>query len=45
MPTRILLLSVLIAAATAASGQASDPAGIEFFEKEIRPLLVEHCQV
>ena len=41
----ILLLSVLMATAAAASGQASDPARIEFFEKEIRPLLVEHCQV
>ncbi|MCY4059695.1 MAG: hypothetical protein OXG44_17045, partial [Gammaproteobacteria bacterium] len=45
MPTPILLLSVLMATATAASGQASDPARIEFFEKDIRPLLVEHCQV
>ncbi|MYC81961.1 MAG: DUF1549 domain-containing protein, partial [Acidobacteria bacterium] len=45
MPIRFLLLSVLMATATAASGQPSDPARIEFFEKEIRPLLVEHCQV
>ena len=45
MQTRFLLLSFLMAAATAVSGQASDPARIEFFEKEIRPLLVEHCQV
>ena len=45
MQTRFLLLSFLMAVATAVSGQASDPARIEFFEKEIRPLLVEHCQV
>ena len=45
MSFRFLLLSVLMATATAASGQASDPARIEFFEKQIRPLLVEHCVV
>ena len=43
---RFLLLPVLMAAATvAALGQASDPARIDFFEKQIRPLLVEHCVV
>ena len=45
MPIRFLLLSVLMAMATGASGQASESARIEFFEKQIRPLLVEHCQV
>ena len=46
MPVVFLLLSVLMAAsAVNASGQASDSARIEFFEKRIRPLLVEHCQV
>ena len=46
MSFRFLLLSVLMAAATvAALGQTSDPARIEFFEKQIRPLLVEHCLV
>lgn len=25
------------------SAQAADPAGIEFFEKHVRPVLVEHC--
>src|SRR5262245_23796903 len=31
---------------SAASGRAADPpsaAGVEFFEKRIRPLLVRHC--
>ena len=46
MLIRFLLLSFLMAGVTvAASGQASDPARIEFFEKQIRPLLVEHCLV
>ena len=46
MLIRFLLLPFLMAAVTvAASGQASDSARIEFFEKQIRPLLVEHCQV
>ena len=46
MVFRLPLLSILTAAAaSAASGQASDPARVEFFEKEIRPLLVQHCQV
>ena len=26
-----------------ASAQKTDPAGVEFFEKKIRPVLVEHC--
>ena len=29
--------------ATAASAAAADEAGIEFFEKKIRPVLVERC--
>ena len=35
----------MAAATVAALGQASDPARIDFFEKQIRPLLVEHCLV
>ena len=46
MSFRFLPLSVLMAAcAVNASGQVSESARIEFFEKQIRPLLVEHCQV
>jgi mono/diheme cytochrome c family protein len=33
----------LAAFATAAYGGSAEPAGIEFFEKHIRPVLVEHC--
>src|SRR6516165_3379390 len=29
--------------AWADAGKATDPANIEFFEKEVRPLLAEHC--
>ena len=44
-PINILIVSLL---AGAASAQASveeklDAAGVEFFEKRIRPILVEHC--
>jgi hypothetical protein len=35
--------SLLIAALLATNGSAADPAGIEFFETRIRPLLIEHC--
>ena len=46
MSFRFLLLSVLMAAsAVNAAGQVSEFARIEFFEKRIRPLLAEHCQV
>jgi len=30
-------------AAQPAPGEAVDPAGVEFFEKQIRPVLAEHC--
>jgi hypothetical protein len=33
----------LLAFATAAYGGSAEPVGIEFFEKHIRPVLVEHC--
>ena len=39
-----LALLVLICAATSSSAlHAADPAGIEFFESKIRPVLVKHC--
>src|SRR5438067_112748 len=36
-----LLLGCLVAPARASGGK--DGAGVEFFEKRIRPLLVKHC--
>ena len=36
-----LLLSIRIVPAPV--GHAADPAGVEFFEKKIRPVLVQHC--
>jgi cytochrome c553 len=36
-------LSVGVALADDEQAAAADPAGIEFFEKKIRPVLVEHC--
>src|SRR5687768_4556289 len=33
----------LVAVATAAYGGSPESAGVEFFEKHIRPVLVEHC--
>src|SRR5687767_7141319 len=42
MPCRVLLLTTLILAA-AGRAAADDPAGIEFFEKKVRPVLAEHC--
>jgi hypothetical protein len=43
--TRILRVVTLLAlgSAGAASQEAPDPAGLEFFEKKIRPVLVERC--
>jgi len=38
-----LALLVLFCAAASASLHAADPAGIEFFESKIRPVLVKHC--
>jgi mono/diheme cytochrome c family protein/cytochrome c553 len=39
------LFSLVFAAVMIAAGTvlADDPAGVEFFEKRIRPVLVEHC--
>jgi cytochrome c553 len=39
--TLLLLLSLVLAAP--AHAQAPSPAAVEFFEKEVRPLLVERC--
>lgn len=38
--TLFLFLSLLLPSV----GNANDPAGIEFFEKQIRPILVSHCE-
>src|SRR5262245_9128864 len=38
----LALLAALAAPATAAAPKA-DPAGLEYFEKHVRPVLVEHC--
>ncbi len=44
MHRRLLLLSLaLVIVATRTRAVADDP-GVEFFEKKIRPVLVEHCQ-
>lgn len=38
------LLSVLFPTVPAFADEPSSPAAVEFFEKKVRPLLVEHCQ-
>ncbi len=46
MSTRVLMLLAVVLAgrfAPAADGVGVDPAGVEFFERRIRPLLVQHC--
>jgi hypothetical protein len=35
--------AVLAGLALASSGRAADPAGVQFFEQKIRPVLVKHC--
>jgi cytochrome c553 len=40
---RYTVVISLILAAAALRADEPDPAGIEFFEKKIRPVLVEHC--
>lgn len=37
------LAAAALLAVSAASATAADPAGIEFFEKNIRPILADHC--
>src|SRR2546425_239118 len=39
----LLLLPVLLLSAPLSSQEALDPAAAEFFEKRVRPLLVERC--
>jgi hypothetical protein len=43
MTQRAVYLSIIVVVASAWNVRASDPAGIDFFEKKIRPVLVEHC--
>ncbi len=40
----LLLFTSLFVAAASARVRGDDSAGAEFFEKQIRPLLAEHCQ-
>ena len=40
----LLLLTVSLVAFSGIHSANADDAGIEFFEKKIRPVLVEHCQ-
>ena len=35
--------ALIVVVLTVESARAADPAGIEFFEKKIRPVLAEHC--
>jgi hypothetical protein len=42
-PILIVVLLLTAAVARAADNAAADPAGVEFFEKKIRPLFVQHC--
>jgi hypothetical protein len=43
MPGRILAIALLIAWGTPAAARAADEAGLEFFEKRVRPLLAARC--
>src|SRR3954468_14208025 len=38
-----LLLAVVLPFLFAAGAAAADPKGVEFFEKRVRPILVERC--
>src|SRR6266545_3987529 len=40
---RALPLCLIFALVPRASADTLDPAGVEFFEKKIRPVLVENC--
>src|SRR5687768_7969321 len=42
-PALFPLLGLLACTTPTAAREASDPAKAEFFEKKIRPVLVEHC--
>jgi hypothetical protein len=41
---RVLFAAAFLLVPQAAASAADDPAAVEFFEKKIRPVLVEHCQ-
>jgi hypothetical protein len=43
MPLRLSLLAGCVAALVAGRAGAQSSEGVEFFERKIRPLLVEHC--
>jgi hypothetical protein len=43
MNLRILVLGTLLVSRVPATAGAPDARGVEFFEKKIRPVLVEHC--
>jgi hypothetical protein len=40
---RVSVLALLLAFRAALASEAPDPSGVEFFEKHIRPVLVENC--
>lgn len=42
-PAWLTLLCLFLAATAVRAEEAPDQVGVEFFEKEIRPLLVKHC--
>ena len=44
MTTRLATIAAMLVA-TYCSRAATEPAGLEFFEKQIRPILVENCYV
>lgn len=43
MSRALLSLAVIIGGASWAKAEEASPAAIEFFEKSVRPVLVEHC--
>jgi hypothetical protein len=43
-PTRLLVSGLFLLGCTAVLRAAPPTEGVEFFEKKVRPLLVEHCQ-
>ena len=43
-PRRAILCALMFALLFASPAPAQSPAQVEFFEKKVRPVLVEHCQ-
>src|SRR5262245_50204590 len=43
MRVRVTLIALLLAPLLVPSRAAADDAGVDFFERKIRPVLVEHC--